>query len=318
MMNGRKKVKATMEQSLKLIKEQQEAAGKIYRLFSQLLESETLELEGVDLLDIENYDEDYLEDVRKNAYITVAGGAPRDWYLGMPARDMDMYFLTSDFDKFFKNLSNGQYPSQWYVRKGAVRVVGGVESLERDYFGNNQVNRSPLLIWLGDRLIENGYMFTKLKDKSYGEGVYKNPVIACVFELELEGHTFDLIFLTNKKEGVVYVDEYKSFVRITATNYLKNERVDPNTGLTINHAHGSFGDFVIGTYDFNICRAYYDFSSEEIVTSQHFLDDINNKTLTIMNGSDRGLLYRAIFNHYAKLKVKFPDFTFNPEVIQKV
>lgn len=307
MKNGTKEVRLIMEASLKLIehessaisiaiKEQQLISKRVYEFMGNLLRDETLLNAGVKQEEYLDDDYDELEDIISVPYITVAGGAPRDWYLERPARDIDMYILIKDFDKFFHKRF-GEWPSRFYKEP----------ELEREYFTDKPENRTPLAVWLGDTLLQHGFKLTRLKDKTR---MLDNQYNGCrfmrsVIEIDVDGHTFDLIFFDSYARGTIVYKENNDKTGIEFDTTIEKFVLGDNPKL-------SFGEFVVATFDFNICKVFYDFTLEQIITCDYFVEDVENKTLTILQGVSNSSLKQGIFKHYPKLQDKFPSFRFNP------
>lgn len=290
-----------MEQSLNLIKTQQELAKMMYELMGGLLKEQTLVNAGVDITEFLDDEYDELEEITDNPFIVVAGGAARDWHMGNPARDIDMYLLIKNFNDFHKQMF-GKWPNKVYQDPQILRDYYINSGLESDL-----LRRTPLLVWIGDYLVEKGIGFTRMRDKSYSkENHYRdNAFMTAVVEVEIQGQEFDLIFFSGERTGSIVVKEHEKPARVEFNVTINNTVLGDKATM-------SFGDFVISTYDFNICKAYYDFNVGSIITCDYFIEDVNNKTLTIVQGLPAGSLKHGIFKHYPKLQQKFPDFKFNP------
>jgi hypothetical protein len=290
-------------QSLNLIKHQKEMYKLVHNALAQLIKKDILYKIGYTQEEIE--DDDFVEDIDEvlsGADIVLAGGAPRDWYFGNAARDMDIYICPNEFDKTLYDLCGEKYYGIYYRAKLAFAAMP-----ERDFhlsrlLKDKEEGKNILLEVLGDNLLSNGVNFTSLRDKSVGETDYTNPFIRLVYELKFNGCQFDLIFLKSNAEGPVVFKLAEENITFQTTS--------PKDMLSTGDF--SFGDFVVSTYDFDICRAYYDISLDEVFVNDLFLSEIKNKTLTIYGEYGTRSLHATVFKHYNKLKIKFPDFEFNP------
>ena len=304
-------IQTDSDQSLNLIKEQQTKARLVYDMLSKVMYEESVMLfnainNAADLLGsdynavVSEMTDETLEYIENNPYVVLAGGAARDWWRGQPAKDMDMYIMLHNVREFW-----GSCNRKLGV-KGSLIDYKNNNGVERNYFVDDPKNkdkRNPIMAYIGDKMIENGMLFTKLVDKTIA-GDYRNQFIACVFEMHLDGHVFDLIFMDSSKAGPVYLPSKKTFWRLSFLDFSREEDElvkDPTPGA-----------FVISTYDYNICRAYYDFNAQRVVVMDEFIEDFKNKTLTIYSGCDTNLLHNAIYRHLPKLVEKFPNFKFNP------
>lgn len=211
------------------------------------------------------------------APIAVCGGAPRDWNIGKPASDIDMYIAISNLSlKLMLNFNNS----------GKIKLKSLINYIE-NYFVNKGFTKDV------DFKIESSTNNIKYVGTNY---------IDCVISFNYKGLEFDLIF----------IDIYK----ITNISYFNNNELC-NLQVSFNQANKTFGfsfnEFITSTYDFNISKFSYDLNNNKIIPTYEGLKDIEDKTLTLNKHISENSISRlkcSMFKHYPKLAKKFPDYKF--------
>lgn len=66
-------------------------------------------------------------------------------------------------------------------------------------------------------------------------------------------------------------------------------------------------------FDFNICKAMFD--GDQFGLTNHFVTDINNRTITLTGPVDRQAVFYSVNTHLPRIKQKYPNF--RPVVPQK-
>jgi hypothetical protein len=302
---------------MKSMDEQKQIAKEVFDVLKEFMRDETLKIYNLDVeslkKDFDGDSEDFYESediygLVESPFITVCGGAPRDWYFGNPANDIDMYIgvkhMTKWYDgfrsaeseadritcldyDFYGPLCHGWYGNSLYNDpKKDFKTVP-----ERNFFSEECVNNAMKI--LGKFLIKRGITFTHLYDKSYRfyKQEYAISCMSLVFEMTYKGQVFDLIFIDlDKKTGLFDKD-----MNFTYLKFLDKEW------------DGTFGQYIYGTYDFDICRAEWNPQLDQITVSQSFIESLNSNKINLYSCIPVNCLRNAIFKHYPKLIAKFPN-----------
>lgn len=144
---------------------------------------------------VNNLESSVIKDLVENPFMVVAGGAPRDWYLGNPCRDVDVYIYVhtkyiSNIDVLLKN-----------TQKGA------------SFSFLNFVQNFGLNFDLVTEKTNNRWM-------QYG----KNQLISVV-EVTYKGLTFDLIFKALNKEQMLPDYSKESLVKTCPMKYIMKGQI---------------------------------------------------------------------------------------------
>ena len=229
--------------------------------------------------------EEIKQHIKDNPYIAVCGGAPRDWSLGIPARDIDMYILfTREMFKVY--------------RKRLQDKFGG------DYESSYLSTIKSFFIMAGLKDKVDFELTSKTKEEE--ETGYKSKIgIEVVLSLKFKGVEFDLIFVN----AAAYIDIfYERNMYVTDATYVPSRG---SSSFLLNVDSLTPEEFICFTFDFNICKCYYDQRTGDVVRMFSAEEDFKNKTLSLVKKQGTQLS-QSIYKHYPKLVKKFPDFKFNP------
>jgi hypothetical protein len=152
---------------------------------------------------LENLDNETRQTMIDNPFVVIGGGAPRDWSLNQPCRDVDIYIY---IDTFWVSLMDKQTKAPYNSARNPYMSI-------KEYLEKKGL--------------------TNLSDKSNNRGGdYGSNKVMYVVGAEYKGMTFDLIFMTLRKTVAFFSIDNDNYFSNSPFNLIKQGKMLESIWMT--------------------------------------------------------------------------------------